>query len=337
MRAATTVRRNRRNGAFTAIRAIAGVTALALLSVTMIADAQTTTAPKAPTSQPASQPAKKEDPNDPKAVAVVDRYLKAIGGVENLKAIKDRQMRFLNRKFQPTGVTEMKMARFMKGHYMIREEWELPGMGLTKPGEPLRFLQVYDGENAWVKAMGYVSPLHGRTLNVFVWDKFLDDYFMHWREDGYTMQHRGQTTLDDVPVDRIEVTNFAKTQRINYFFDQSNGLLLKKEWRAAGQTGTVKKELYYESYTKLRYMNNPEKWTMMATINKVFEDGELSLETEYTDVKINAGIADSVFSRPDGPDFEEHRKKKAAGAAGKGATSKPTSQPTSKPASQPKK
>ena len=99
-----------------------------------------------------------KDESDPQAVAIIDRYIEAIGGAETLAAIRDRVERFNNKKLTPTGETVMKMSRYLSRPVKIREEWELPGMGITKDNAPLTFTQVYDGEKAWVKAMGFVSP-----------------------------------------------------------------------------------------------------------------------------------------------------------------------------------
>ena len=58
-------------------------------------------------------------------------------------------------------------------------------MGIVTPGEDLTFVQVYDGDKGWVKTMGYVSLLDGKTLTMFVWDKYIDNFFLHFEEDGY--------------------------------------------------------------------------------------------------------------------------------------------------------
>ena len=98
--------------------------------------------------------------SDPAALEVISRYIDAVGGTETMLAISDRVERFRNKKIDPTNETVMKMSRFLKrtgeGALMIREEWQLPGLGLTRNNEPLNFVQVYDGEKAWVKAMGAV-------------------------------------------------------------------------------------------------------------------------------------------------------------------------------------
>ena len=295
-----------------------------------------------PVAKPKAQPASKpEDENDPQAVATIDRFVKALGGTEMLSAIHDRTVRFLNRKFEPSAVTEVKMARFLKGAYKIREEWALPGMGLTKPGEPLRFLQTYNGEKGYVRSLGYVSELEGRTLNILVWDKYLDHFFMHWKEDGYSVQYRGEQDVDGENCHWVTTRNYTGTQKVHYFFRSDDDLLVKKQWRTTGLTGSVMKEQVYDVYTKIRHSDYRDKWLMLATNVKTFEEGELSLEMDFTEVKLNSGLEDSLFERPDGPDFsvlqekkDKERREKAKAKATSQAKSQPkraTSNPTSKP------
>ncbi|MFN0057365.1 MAG: hypothetical protein ACKVX7_02815 [Planctomycetota bacterium] len=295
-------------------------------------------------------PAAKKIENDPKAIEVVDKYLQAIGGKDLLLAIKDRETRFVNKKFSPTGVTEMKMQQFFKRTGRLREEWELPGMGLTKNDEPLTFLQVYDGEKAWVKTMGAVSPLGGKTLLVFVWDKPIDDQFVTWSEDGYTLRYIGTDTVDSVVVDVIETIAFASQQRMRYSFSQADGLLLKKEWTEPGASGVLRKEVYFGQYRAIPFNDSPDKKIKFALVHKIFEDGELNLEREYQQIAINKGLKDELFSRPDGPDFDEQRRKQGnpapdgatPPAADKPAGEKPAGdkpsevKPTDKPAVPPK-
>lgn len=330
------------------VRLSAAIAGAALLSVCLFgtqAMAQATRPKSQPASRPArpvagvpTQPVKVE--SDPKAIAVIDQYLEAIGGVASLKAIKERESHFVNRKFAATNVTPMTMVRFLKQNAklettMIREEWELPPMGLSN--KPLNFVQVYNGVEGFVKAMGHVSPLVDRTLTVFVWDKPIDDHFMSWKDDGYTVKYKNTSDVDGAPCEVVETIAYAGKQRMSYFFSQKDGLLLKKEWTEPGQKGLMRKEVFYDQYTKIKFRDDPTKWIRFPINQKIFEDSELSLEKEFSKIVINGGISNSVFSRPDGPAFEDRPNAKPK-TDPKKEDPKPTSQPkaTSKPTSKPK-
>ena len=265
-----------------------------------------------------------QDDSDPEAVAVIDRYLEAIGGKETLASIQDRIERFSNKKLTPTGETEMKMSRYLSRPIKIREEWELPGMGITQDNAPLTFTQVYDGNKAWVKAMGFVSELAGKTLTVFVWDKHIDDFFASWKENGWTAKYVGPTELNGNPVEVIDLLSFAGNQRLRYSFRTDDGLLLSKQWSEGQAPQVVRKEVFFDEYLKIRFRNDREKWVRHATSQRIFEDGELTLEKLYTEIVLNGGLPASTFERPEGPEYDPatvQPPKKTPAAPG--ATSKP--------------
>ena len=277
---------------------------------------------------------------DPEARKAIDRYIEAIGGKERLAMVKDRTVHFLNKKFQPTGTIEMRMSRFMKGQYLIREEWVFPGMGIVTPGEDLTFVQVYDGDKGWVKTMGYVSLLDGKTLTMFVWDKYIDNFFLHFEEDGYHARYIGRATVEGQPAHELEVINFVGTHKQRYFFSEESGLLVKKKWKSLGPTGPEAKEMYYTQYIKIRLQDDRENWVKIPINEKIFTDGELDLERDYTEISLNSGLDNSKFARPDGEAYDEdkmrrkreQRKKDEAEAA---AASRPSSQPKSRPKGEP--
>ncbi len=289
------------------------------------------------------------DESDPMAVQVIDRYLDSIGGSETLAAIANRVERFNNKKLTPTGETVMKMSRYLARPVMIREEWELPGMGITKDNEPLRFVQIYDGEQAWVKAMGYVSSLTGKTLTVFVWDKHIDDFFTGWQDNGWTAKYVGPAEVAGRAVEVIELLSFAGNQKVRYTFSSDDGLLVSKSWSEGTPPNLIQKEVTFDEYLKIRFKDNPERWVRHATTHRIFENGELALEKVYTEIILNGGLAGDTFSRPDGPEYDpaEIQKRNAeAGAAAGAAAEKPKDEkkpvwekpkPKPKPADPPKK
>ncbi len=286
-----------------------------------------------PVKQPVTEPAKDDKKpeatdaiddilglptSEPEAVAVIDRYLESVGGSERLKSIQDRTERFRNKKIEPTNETIMKMSRFLKrneGALMIREEWQLPGLGLTKNNEPLNFVQVYDGENAFVKAMGAVSPLAGKTLIVFVWDKHIDDFFCSFADNGYIAKLAGEETVLGKPCKVVELNSFAGNQRMLFAFSDEDGLLIRKTWQEGQPPAVITKEVFYEDYTRIRFSDDRNQWIKTPIAKKIFEDGELSLEVNYDEITLNAGISSGVFGRPDGRSFEEVRREREAARA----------------------
>ena len=272
--------------------------------------------------------------SDPQAVAVVEGYLKAIGGREVLAKVTDRTTSFRNVKYQSTGETVAEIALFIKNDFMIREEWDIKGFDIK--GKPLAFVQIYNGEDeeAWVKMLGTVSPLEGKTLNVFVWDKHMADFFLNWESQGYTLRLTGQGLVDQQPADIVEVTDFSGRQKIRYFFSRGDGLLVKKEWRddTATPGSPVRREQYYKRYRQLAFMDGSGLAVKFPLLLEIYADGDLDTERQYTNVRFNSGLSDKLFAKPEGQSFKQFQREKeereaaekaAAGAAAPAGGGKP--------------
>lgn len=258
--------------------------------------------------------------SDPQAVGIVESYLKAIGGREVLGKIKDRVTSFRNVKYQSTGETVAEISLYLKDNYMIREEWDIKGFDIK--GKPLAFVQIYNGntEEAWVQMLGTVSPLEGKTLNVFVWDKHMSDFFVDWEGRGYTLKLEAQGLVDDQPCDIIKALDFSGRQQLRYFFSRTDGLLLKKEWRDdSGDPGNpVKREQYYKQYRDLPFLDGSGLSVKFPLLLEIFADGDLDTERRYTNVRFNAGLSDKLFDRPEGISFKQFVKEKEAKEAEEG-------------------
>jgi hypothetical protein len=252
--------------------------------------------------------------SDPQAVAIVDAYLKAIGGKENLSKIKDRTTKFSNLKHAATGDTEAEINLLIKDGICIREEWEIKGFQIKD--EKLAFIQIYNGhqEEGWVHMLGTVSPLDGRTLQVFVWDKQMDDFFCHWQEDGYTLGLAGQGVVskehtddkEDHPCDIVQVLDFSGRQAQKFFFSKKNNLLLKKEWQDTGTNpkAASNKEQYYRNYRDLVLRDDPSRSIKFALTLEIYMDGDLDTTRNYTNVQFNSGLSPKLFEKPEGRPFK---------------------------------
>jgi hypothetical protein len=248
----------------------------------------------------------KKAANHPKAIEIINRYLDALGGPKVLETVTDRVQKFRNTKHAASGDTVAALNQYIKkGEKLtikVREEWDIEKVEIK--GNPLSFTQVYNGSDGWVQMFGTVSPLEGRTLGLFVWDKYLDDSFCHWQEDGYTVDYIGPGTVDNEAAEIIEVTDFAGARKERYFFSKDSGLLLKKEWKEQGQNGLAKKEIAYKKYNKIPFGDGSSNKLNFALLHQVFEDGDLDTTREFTEVKINSGLKDTIFDRPPGEEFK---------------------------------
>lgn len=240
--------------------------------------------------------------NHPQAVAVINRYLDAIGGLKALEAIKDRTTKFSVIKHAATGETKAIMNLYIKDDYKVREEWDIEGLKIKD--KPLSFVQVYNGLEGWVQMFGTVSPLEGKTLTLFVWDKLLDDFFCHWEEDGYNVQYVRTGTVGKEPAEVIETVDFGGANRALYFFSKDSGLLLKREWQEQAQQGMAKKETFYKNYRKIPFSDGSGRNLQFSLLHEIYENADLDTTREFSEVKFNSGLKDDIFDRPEGEEFK---------------------------------
>jgi len=241
---------------------------------------------------------------DAKALAAVEAYLQAAGGLESFAAIQDRYDRFKVIRHSPTGETRAVFERYQKRGNMVREDWH---MDVPVGDQPtLEVLQTYNGKKneGWTKMMGYVSPLDAKMIYMLVWDKYIDDFFVVWREDGYALKYREEGEVQKRACHVVDVYPPSGEIEARYFFDKETGLLLKKQWRTDGQQGPVRNELFYGEYHKVRIPGDSERFIQYPFRQDQHEDGDLIMSREYVELKINSGISDEIFDRPEGLVFE---------------------------------
>jgi len=239
--------------------------------------------------------------DDVKAVTIVNRYIKAIGGKDLLDSITDKTVVFRTIKHAPAGETEAKLKLYLKKGFKIREEWDLPGFKISD--QELKFVQVYNGYDGWVQMFGTVSPLEGRTLSIFVWDKPIDDFFCTWKEDGYSVKYNGASKVNGEDAEIVQTMDYHEKNKVRYFFSKKSGLLLKKEWSDQDQKGFVKKSSLYLNYTAIPFSDDSSKKVKIARHQKIFTSQDLDSERKYTEIAFNTGLKDAIFQRPEGVEF----------------------------------
>ena len=262
----------------------------------------------APSGQPIfGQGSARNRVSDAKAVAIVDRYLQAIGGQPALDSIKDRKVTYVNTLYQAASEAEARITLLMQGDYKLREEWSLDYE--IQEGQKLAFVQIYNGdaEEGWVQVMGRVDALDGKTLLVFVHNKFVDDFFCHWKADGYVMTLVGE---QEVPVDGgashetdvVQVVDFSGRQTERYFFSRDTGLILKKEWTDTTRNPKkpIAREQFYKRYRNIPFMDDSGKSIKVAMLLEIYGDGDLDTERRFESVAFNVGLEDELFERPEG-------------------------------------
>ncbi len=245
---------------------------------------------------------------DPKALEAVNAYLKATAPDNAYSGIVDRYEQFKVLRHSPTNITTAVFTRYMKRPYKIREQWKLD----VKFGDEntLNVLQVFNGKQGWTKMMNYVDEIKGKSLHQLMHNKFIDDFFMHWKQDGYSLVYRGDGTVNDEACDVVDVYHATGTQRLRFFFSKKSHLKLKKQWDEKTRTGEAKSELFFSEWRKVKDLKNPGKWIHYPFKQETYQNGNLTMEREHLNIKLNSGLGDELFERPEGETYSAEKIKK---------------------------
>ena len=223
---------------------------------------------------------------DPEALKVVQAYLKAIGGVEALRSIKDRYEKFQVSQYSTTGKNEGIFQRYLKWPNMVREDWHID---VQVGDQSLEVIQIFNGKTGegWTKMMGFVSPLDNKMIYTLTWDKYLDDFFMHWKEDGYCLKFRSDKgEVDGEPCYVVDVYPPFGNQPWRYFFSKKTHLIVKKQWRSDTPEGPMRNELFFSEWRKVPNPKAPDKPILVAFKQEQYTEGNLKIQREFLEVRI---------------------------------------------------
>lgn len=213
---------------------------------------------------------------------IMSRVLQAAGG-EAVRAIRDYT--------ETSNVT----ASTPQGEFTIALETirKLPHKSLAKMRLPFgEVMMAFDGQQGWMR-----GPQGEQELPEAQKKEALEDAY---RETVYLLQNFDHEWLDVQALDPVEVdgnkldvvllTDRATDYAVKLFVDPGSGLLVKKAYVGGvmGAPGNVE-----ETYSDYRELNGV-KWPFKVIVHK---DGKKVMKGVLTEVKINTGVEDSVFSK----------------------------------------
>ncbi|HWS88608.1 MAG TPA: MBL fold metallo-hydrolase [Pyrinomonadaceae bacterium] len=243
-----------------------------------------------------------------KAYQTVEAGLKALGGVEALRAAEDvwvkasgstwarNQSLKVNGPWDEMTRDETLFADLRRGRFIFENRDPLPG-GF-----------VFGGRNVISGGQGFFVNERDRTVNPLVTANLPGQQFNFVRrlphllltlaleQRATTLRHAGQETFDGRPHD---VVIFAAANGVltNLFFDKQTHLLSKYEFMVQdGVDGDVVQETVFPSYRAVEKV-------MVPTGRQTRRGGDLIEDVKYTEVRFNTKPADTAFARPAG--YEE--------------------------------
>lgn len=219
-----------------------------------------------------------------KALAVVDKAIKALGGEANLAKFKAQTWKEKGTYFGMgeglpyTGVYAMQFPDKFK--------MEIEGV----------FMIVLDGDKGWIKANGEVKEMTKEQLA-----EQQESQYAGWvtslaplKGKGYQLALIDDMKVEGKPAAGVKVTHKGHRD-VKLFFDKKTGLLVKSEYivKAEELKGKeVLQEVYYSSYKEVAGAKIPSKIVIKR-------DGKRFVEAENMDVKPVKKLPAGTFAKPE--------------------------------------
>ena len=206
-----------------------------------------------------------EELGDMTADAVIDRYLTAIGGREQLEDIEALRMKaeatVQGMNIQMDNLTTKDQKR--------RAEQITPMGTMT---------QVYDGEKGYMLTPQGKQELSGPQLDMMQEEALLFAQ-LHYQEEGFETQLEGTEEIAGAPAYVVAVTYPSGNAQKEYY-DQESGLLVKQE----GAQGSV----FFQDYTTQEGYQYPQKIVAETPMG--------NLEFNVTSYEINPTVEGDAFA-----------------------------------------
>lgn len=227
-------------------------------------------------------PAKKEAaPEGITAAQVMNSYIKAIGGEDNIKAIKDIKV-VMNGKMNMGGQEiELKLVEMKKAPLKYSQSVEIPAMGMVAQK------QVFNGTSGYLEAQGQKMPLEGDQLAEV---KSQADIYADLHPEKYGIE-RTVSGMDKVEGEEVYVLDVVKANgsKSKEYYSKNTGYLVKSVTTQETPQGAMTATTKYGDYKEVP---GTGYWLPHSV---TIENGPQVIPATVESVAINQGIADSEF------------------------------------------
>lgn len=227
---------------------------------------------------------------DEAAQAVIDKAVKAAGGLEGLTKFKAAHWKGKGKFFG-----------FGEGIDYVGEWWQqLPGQMKTVidaefGGMKIQNVRVVSGDKAWATNMGTVEEVDKEQLSEAHQALHYDRVVSLWplTDKAFALTALGESEVEKKPALGVKVS--AKGRRdVQLYFDKDSGLLVKASMRVKDQ-GTAWQEtdqdIFYSGHKNVQGRMVP----MKAVIKR---EGTTYIEAEITEYERLEKLDDNVFTKP---------------------------------------
>lgn len=210
------------------------------------------------------------------AQSVVDAYVKAIGGKENISKVKNISYQMTatlpGAPFTPVVTVVQKEDRFFFN-------MEAEGFGVLQK-------IVYNGAKGKVSGMQGSAEMEGEQLeNMKAKARLFPE--ARYQELGYTLKLVEISNVNDKPAYVVEVTNDLNTTTTQYY-DMESGLLVKEEQVQDSPQGPVTTGSTFGDYKEVGGVKLPHKQGLIT-------GGPADISMTVTEAKVNSKVPSSTF------------------------------------------
>lgn len=210
------------------------------------------------------------------ADSVVNMYIKAIGGEENLKKVKDITMK--------TDV-QISGAPMTINGTIVRKKPDMYKMELVASGMGTIMKQVYNGEKGKMSGMQGTQELEGEDLEDMAQQAKFNKELDYLGED-YELKLTKVANVGDEKAYVMEVTDSKGNTHTEYYSVES-GLKIKTESTEETEQGPMTNAQVFSDYKEVNGVKYP------YTMN--IEAGPQKIKMKVTEIKVNSGVKDSQF------------------------------------------
>jgi zinc protease len=206
-------------------------------------------------------------PDDVSVDVVLENYLKAIGGSENLGKVTDMT---ITMKTEMMG-QQVNITGYRKSPDLFLMETEMGGMVISK--------QLFNGEKAIVSSpMGQQEFTEGTEFEMMKSQAVMHPE-LHYKEMGTTKTLVGIEKMEELQVYKVEVVTSGNMKSFEYYGVDS-GLKFKEE--------TMQGEVFYDDYKEV------DGLLFAHSIKQ--QMGPQMIEINIEEIKLNTGLDDSIFT-----------------------------------------
>lgn len=213
------------------------------------------------------------------AKAVIDNYINAIGGADQIKKVEDISMNMsVSMAGLPPGTTISGKTLQKRPDYFM-QEMNVAGMGTVSK-------QIFDGKTAKVNSMqGNQSFTEGEEFESM---KKQATFFIEakYPELGYTTELTAVEMVDGKKAYAVEVTSPSGEKSTEYYAVDS-GFKIKETGTTPSPQGDVSVGASYSDYRKVNGVMFPHKIVVLQ--------GPQKIEMNVTEMKVNSGLKKSDF------------------------------------------